>query len=169
MTTTKQRNKPPAAGATQTDTLAAMQILLAAGVPVLLWGDPGTGKTHTIEAFARRAGWGTVSVIASIHDPTDFAGLPLRTDAGGCSSPPHGRGAPRRAKGRRWCSSTRSTPPPPLPRTHSCGSCSRAGSGTSNSERASGSPRRRTRRHRTARRGISARRWRTGSRIWTGR
>ena len=40
MATTKQANKRPAAGATQTDTLAAMQILLTAGVPVLLWGDP---------------------------------------------------------------------------------------------------------------------------------
>ena len=88
MTTTKQRNKPPAAGATQADTLTAMQILLAAGVPVLLWGDPGTGKTHTIEAFARSAGWGTVSVIASIHDPTDFAGLPVRTEAGVVFEPP---------------------------------------------------------------------------------
>ena len=87
MTTTKQRNKPPA-GATQADTLAAMQILLVTGVPVLLWGDPGTGKTHTIEAFARRAGWRTVSVIASIHDPTDFAGLPVRTDAGVVFEPP---------------------------------------------------------------------------------
>ena len=88
MPTTKQPDKPAAAGATQADTLAAMQILLAAGVPVLLWGDPGTGKTHTIEAFARRAGWRTVSVIASIHDPTDFAGLPVRTDAGVVFEPP---------------------------------------------------------------------------------
>ena len=88
MTATKQRNKPPAAGATQADTLTAMQILLAADVPVLLWGDPGTGKTATIEAFARRAGWRTVSVIASIHDPTDFAGLPVRTDAGVVFEPP---------------------------------------------------------------------------------
>ena len=76
------------AGATQADTLAAMQILLTADVPVLLWGDPGTGKTHTIEAFARQAGWDTVSVIASIHDPTDFAGLPMRTDAGVVFEPP---------------------------------------------------------------------------------
>lgn len=87
MTTTKQRNSP-AAAATQTDTLTAMQILLAAGIPVLLWGDPGTGKTHTIEAFARRAGWSMVSVIASIHDPTDFAGLPVRTEAGVVFEPP---------------------------------------------------------------------------------
>ena len=84
---TNHTNNTPA-GATQTDTLAAMQILLTADVPVLLWGDPGTGKTHTIEAFARQAGWDTVSVIASIHDPTDFAGLPMRTDAGVVFEPP---------------------------------------------------------------------------------
>ena len=84
-TTTQQRTH---LGATQADTLAAMQILFAADVPVLLWGDPGTGKTHTIEAFAQRAGWQTVSVIASIHDPTDFAGLPVRTDAGVVFEPP---------------------------------------------------------------------------------
>ena len=87
-----ERPEPAAADATQDatqgDTLAAMQILLAANIPVLLWGDPGTGKTHTIEAFARRAGWETVSVIASIHDPTDFAGLPVRTDAGVVFEPP---------------------------------------------------------------------------------
>ena len=88
MTATEQQSPPTAAGPTQGDTLVAMQILLAAGVPVLLWGDPGTGKTHTIEAFARRCGWRTVSVIASIHDPTDFAGLPVRTDAGVVFEPP---------------------------------------------------------------------------------
>ncbi len=88
MTATKQPAAPPAAGATQADTLTAMQILLAAGIPVLLWGDPGTGKTATIQAFARLAGWRTTSVIASIHDPTDFAGLPVRTDAGVAFEPP---------------------------------------------------------------------------------
>lgn len=80
--------EPAVEGVTQADTLAAMQILLAAGIPVLLWGDPGTGKTHTIEAFAQQAGWETVSVIASIHDPTDFAGLPVRTNEGVVFEPP---------------------------------------------------------------------------------
>ena len=64
---------------TQADTLAAMQVLLAAGVPVLLRGDPGTGKTSMIERYARRAGWHLEAVIASIHDPTDFSGLPVRS------------------------------------------------------------------------------------------
>ena len=72
----------------QETVLGAMQILLAARVPVLLWGDPGTGKTETIERFARRAGWHTETVIASLHEPTDFAGLPVRSPGGVVFEPP---------------------------------------------------------------------------------
>lgn len=74
--------------ATQHETLAAMQVLLTAEVPVLLWGDPGTGKTQTVESFAREAGWHVESVIASLHDPTDFGGLPVRSEAGVTFEPP---------------------------------------------------------------------------------
>ena len=74
--------------ATQQETLAAMQVLLTAEVPVLLWGDPGTGKTQTVESFAHQAGWHTESVIASLHDPTDFGGLPVRSDSGVTFEPP---------------------------------------------------------------------------------
>ena len=81
--------------ATQRDTLAALQVLLCAGVPVLLWGDPGTGKTATIERYAAEAGWSMQAVIASLHDPTDFSGLPMRKRRGGhlCAT---GVGVPRR-------------------------------------------------------------------------
>ena len=48
-------------------TLAAMQVLLAAKVPVVLWGDPGTGKTQTIERLAANAGWHIETVIASLQ------------------------------------------------------------------------------------------------------
>ena len=44
----------------------------------MLWGDPGTGKTATIERYAAEAGWSTHALIASLHDPTDFSGLPVQ-------------------------------------------------------------------------------------------
>ena len=73
---------------TQRLTLEAMQVLLAARVPVLLWGDPGTGKTTTIEKFAEAAGWGVETVVASLYDPTDIGGLPVCTPAGVVLEPP---------------------------------------------------------------------------------
>lgn len=73
---------------TQQETLAAMQVMLAAEIPVLLWGDPGTGKTQTVELFAQEVGWRVETVIASLHDPTDFGGLPVRTTAGVTFEPP---------------------------------------------------------------------------------
>ena len=72
----------------QAEAVAAMLILLAAKVPVLLWGDPGTGKTETVERLAAAAGWQTETVIVSLHEATDFAGLPVRTDSGVVFDPP---------------------------------------------------------------------------------
>ncbi len=72
----------------QRTVLAAMQALLAARVPVLLWGDPGTGKTETIERFAAKAGWKIQTVVVSLHEATDFGGLPVRTPDGVAFEPP---------------------------------------------------------------------------------
>ena len=72
----------------ENDTLTAMQILLAAKVPIVLWGDPGTGKTQTIERLAADAGWHIETVIASLHEPTDFGGLPVLTKDGVVHEPP---------------------------------------------------------------------------------
>ena len=77
---------PTTAG--QQQTLHAMQILMAAGVPVLLWGDPGTGKTETVERFAADADWHIESIIASLHEPSDFGGLPVRSKDGVTFEPP---------------------------------------------------------------------------------
>jgi AAA domain (dynein-related subfamily) len=58
----------------------ALGTAMAARVPVLLWGAPGTGKTSVIRALAAAAGWPCETVIASIREPSDFAGLPIVND-----------------------------------------------------------------------------------------
>ncbi|MET0495544.1 MAG: ATP-binding protein [Actinoplanes sp.] len=59
------------------DTCAALGICLAANVPVVLWGSPGQGKTSVIAQLARDQGLRLETVIASIREPSDFAGLPV--------------------------------------------------------------------------------------------
>lgn len=49
------------------------------GIPTLLWGQPGEGKTTFVESFSRDD-FPVISLIASIHDPTDFSGLPIHED-----------------------------------------------------------------------------------------
>jgi AAA domain (dynein-related subfamily) len=57
--------------------LHALAICVAADVPVLLWGPPGQGKSSVIESLARGSGRHCEVVIASLRDPSDFAGLPV--------------------------------------------------------------------------------------------
>jgi ribosomal protein S11 len=64
----------------QPATVEAMGIAVAAGVPVLLWGAPGTGKTSAIRAMADAGGWPCETVIAAIREPSDFSGLPVVVD-----------------------------------------------------------------------------------------
>jgi hypothetical protein len=61
----------------QTTVKQALGVAVAARVPVLLWGAPGTGKTSVVRALAAAAGWPCETVIASIREPSDFAGLPV--------------------------------------------------------------------------------------------
>ncbi|TXF86278.1 hypothetical protein FUA23_19755 [Neolewinella aurantiaca] len=49
------------------------------GIPVLLWGRPGVGKSSFIEGLAHEQ-LPVTTLIASIHDPTDFSGLPVLED-----------------------------------------------------------------------------------------
>jgi hypothetical protein len=66
----------------QQATVEALGVAVAAQVPVLLWGPPGSGKTSAIRAMADVMGWPCQTVIASIREPSDFAGLPVVGDDG---------------------------------------------------------------------------------------
>ena len=66
----------------------ALGIAVAARVPVLLWGAPGTGKTSAIRAMAQTMGMPCETVIASIREPSDFAGLPIVVGDGVRFAPP---------------------------------------------------------------------------------
>jgi AAA domain (dynein-related subfamily) len=66
----------------------ALAVAVAANVPVLLWGAPGTGKTSVVEALGAASGMAVEVVIGSIREPSDFAGLPVVTDGGVVLSPP---------------------------------------------------------------------------------
>lgn len=57
--------------------LEATRLALAADVPVLIWGEPGVGKTASIRALAGSLGWPIEIVLASLREPSDFAGLPI--------------------------------------------------------------------------------------------
>jgi hypothetical protein len=66
----------------------ALGVAVAARVPVLLWGAPGTGKTSAIRAMAQAMGLPCETVIASIREPSDFAGLPIVADGEVRFAPP---------------------------------------------------------------------------------
>jgi len=72
----------------QAAAVEALGVAVAARVPVLLWGAPGTGKTATIRAMAQQMGWPCETVIASIREPSDFAGLPIVVGDGVRFAPP---------------------------------------------------------------------------------
>jgi hypothetical protein len=66
----------------------ALSVSVQAGVPVLLWGSPGTGKTSVVRALGESLGWPTEVVIGSIREPADFAGLPVVIDGAVQMAPP---------------------------------------------------------------------------------
>jgi hypothetical protein len=57
--------------------LDALAVAVGIRTPVLLWGPPGTGKTSAVRGVAEGLGLTCEVVIAAIHDPTDFSGLPV--------------------------------------------------------------------------------------------
>ncbi|WP_212843758.1 AAA family ATPase [Catellatospora sp. IY07-71] len=60
--------------------LDALTLAVAADLPVLLWGEPGIGKTAALQQLAGTLDLPLTTVIASVHEPSDFAGLPVVGD-----------------------------------------------------------------------------------------
>ena len=63
-----------------TEVRAALAIAVQIGQPVLLWGDPGQGKTSVLLQVADALDRPCEVVIGSIREASDFAGLPMRVD-----------------------------------------------------------------------------------------
>ena len=68
--------------------LTVMRAAGRAGVACLLWGKPGIGKSSLIQALADADGLPVETVIASLREPADFAGLPVVQDSGVELAPP---------------------------------------------------------------------------------
>lgn len=60
--------------------LEALTLTVAADLPVLLWGEPGIGKTAALTQLAETLDLPLTTVIASVHEPSDFSGLPIVGD-----------------------------------------------------------------------------------------
>ncbi|MFC8391289.1 AAA family ATPase [Streptomyces sp. NPDC057238] len=60
--------------------LEALTLAVAADLPVLLWGEPGIGKTAALNQLAASLDLPLTTVIASVHEPSDFSGLPVVGD-----------------------------------------------------------------------------------------
>lgn len=60
--------------------LEALTLAVSADLPVLLWGEPGIGKTAALTQLAEALDLPLTTVIASVHEPSDFSGLPIVGD-----------------------------------------------------------------------------------------
>jgi len=61
-------------------TVSVIDAAARAHVPVLLWSDPGTGKSSVVRALAAADGVPVETVIGSQREPVDIAGWPVVTD-----------------------------------------------------------------------------------------
>lgn len=62
--------------------IETLSLAVQSGVPTLLWGAPGTGKSSTVMALAQSLCIPVEVVIASIREPSDFGGLPVLSEDG---------------------------------------------------------------------------------------
>src|SRR2546426_8697101 len=66
-----------------------LTVAIQANIPVIVIGEPGTGKTAVIEQMiAPSLNMRHETVIASIRDVTDFSGLQIVTEKGVTLGPP---------------------------------------------------------------------------------
>lgn len=72
----------------QEHAVEAMSIAVQVGQSVMLWGHPGIGKTKAIEAMGAAMGMPVETIIASLREPADFAGLPVVLADGVHLAPP---------------------------------------------------------------------------------
>jgi len=66
----------------------ALALAVTANLPVLLWGEPGIGKSATLQQLAVSLDVPLETIIASVHEPSDFAGLPIVGDNPGVDGVP---------------------------------------------------------------------------------
>lgn len=52
------------------------------GMPVAIWGPPGTGKSSQVKRFAKSSGWHFISLSAATMSPSDALGIPFIDDDG---------------------------------------------------------------------------------------
>lgn len=63
-----------------TPMMRAFAAAVRANVPVLIWGQPGTTKTASIEAHAAEWGFHSEVVVGGCREAVDFMGLPVEID-----------------------------------------------------------------------------------------
>jgi len=60
--------------------IRALAASIRANVPVLIWGQPGTGKTAVVNEYGDAWGYHVETVVGSNREPTDFMGYPIEED-----------------------------------------------------------------------------------------
>lgn len=68
--------------------LRSLAVGVQAGIPVVTIGGPGIGKSSGIGALAKQMNVPFETVIASLREPSDFAGLPVVGEHGVVMAPP---------------------------------------------------------------------------------
>ncbi len=60
--------------------IRALAAAVRANVPVLIWGQPGTGKTAILNEYGASWGYHVETIVGSNREPTDFMGYPIEQD-----------------------------------------------------------------------------------------